>query len=130
MDKALQQKLEDACWAAKSLFDRNKATGSSANMSFRHGAHIFITASGACFGRLMPEDFAEMTLMGDLISAQRVLAASGILSKGCCNWCRGSHPQYLQHSVVVPHSCRRDRYRAELYAVSRNEGRQDRLDPL
>ena len=71
MDKALQEKLEDACWAAKSLFDRNKATGSSANMSFRHGDHIFITASGACFGRLMPEDFAEMTLMGDLISAQK-----------------------------------------------------------
>ena len=36
MDKELEQKLEDAVWAARSLFERGKTSGSSANMSFYH----------------------------------------------------------------------------------------------
>ena len=71
MDKELQEKLEDACWAAHTLFNRNKATGSSANMSFVHQGHIFITASGTCFGRLKPEDFAELDMEGNLIAGRK-----------------------------------------------------------
>ncbi len=57
MDKVLQQKFADAIWVAKSLFERNKTSGSSANMSFRHGDKFFVTASGTCFGRLTQDDF-------------------------------------------------------------------------
>ncbi|MEX5284876.1 class II aldolase/adducin family protein [Selenomonas sputigena] len=58
MNEGLQQKFTDAIWVAKSLFERNKTSGSSANMSFRHEGKIFITASGTCFGRLTQDDFA------------------------------------------------------------------------
>lgn len=34
MDKELAQKLKDAVWIGRSLFERNKTAGSSANMSF------------------------------------------------------------------------------------------------
>ena len=36
MTTELKQKLEDAVWAAHSLFERGKTSGSSANMSFAH----------------------------------------------------------------------------------------------
>lgn len=65
MDEILQKKFEDAIWAAKSLFDRNKTAGSSANLSFRHGETIYITGSGTCFGRLTPESFAAVSLSGE-----------------------------------------------------------------
>ncbi|WP_338624587.1 class II aldolase/adducin family protein [Selenomonas sp. TAMA-11512] len=52
---------------AKSLFDRNKTSGSSANMSFRHDGKFFITASGTCFGRLTPDDFACIDSDGNLL---------------------------------------------------------------
>lgn len=48
----LEQKMNDAIWIAKELFDRGKATGSSANLSFLHDGHIYITGSGTCFGNL------------------------------------------------------------------------------
>lgn len=36
MNTELEQKLKDAVWAAHSLFERGKTSGSSANMSFYH----------------------------------------------------------------------------------------------
>ena len=36
MDRVLVQKLEDAVWIGRSLFERSKTSGSSANMSFFH----------------------------------------------------------------------------------------------
>ncbi len=50
---------ENSIWVAKQLFDRNKVTGSAANLSFLqpHGDMV-ITRSGSCFGRLTPADFA------------------------------------------------------------------------
>ena len=68
MDMELQQKMEDAIWAAKSLFDRNKTAGSSANLSFRHGDTIYITGSGTCFGKLTPESFAAVSLTGESLN--------------------------------------------------------------
>lgn len=58
MSNDLKQKYADAIWIAKALFDRNKATGSSANLSFKHDGRIYITGTGTCFGRLGEEDFA------------------------------------------------------------------------
>ncbi len=66
----MKQHLQDAIWVARSLFDRNKATGSSANLSFRVGSSIYITASGTCFGRLTENDFSEMTLDGQHIGGK------------------------------------------------------------
>lgn len=64
MDDLLQKKLQDAVWAAHSLFERGKTSGSSANMSFLHDGVIYITASGSCFGTLTEGDFAAVTLDG------------------------------------------------------------------
>ncbi|MBS6395923.1 MAG: class II aldolase/adducin family protein [Clostridiales bacterium] len=64
MDEVLQKKLRDAVWAAHSLFERGKTSGSSANMSFLHEGNIYITASGSCFGTLTEEDFAVVSLDG------------------------------------------------------------------
>lgn len=62
---SLEQKFNDAIWVAKVLFDRNKATGSSANLSFLHDGKIYITGSGTSFGRLSKEDFSVMDLDGN-----------------------------------------------------------------
>lgn len=34
MDRELAQKLDDAVWIGRSLFERSKTSGSSANISF------------------------------------------------------------------------------------------------
>lgn len=60
MDSVLEEKLKAAVWTAHSLFDRGKATGSSANMSFRHNNQIYISASGSCFGTMKEEDFTTI----------------------------------------------------------------------
>lgn len=56
----LEKKIDDAIWVAKELFERGKATGSSANLSFKHEGCIYITGSGTCFGRLTPESFSRV----------------------------------------------------------------------
>ena len=71
MEQSLEQKLEQAVWAARSLFERGKTAGSSANMSFRHGDRIYITASGSCFGTLGAEDFTPVSLEGKPLGERR-----------------------------------------------------------
>lgn len=61
----LCEKLEIAIWIAKSLFDRGKATGSSANLSFVHENNMYITATGTCFGKLKKEEFSKLSLSGE-----------------------------------------------------------------
>ena len=58
MDRQLQQKMETAIWIGKSLFERGKTAGSSANLSFLHDGVLYISGSGTCFGFLKPEDFS------------------------------------------------------------------------
>ncbi|WP_066456807.1 class II aldolase/adducin family protein [Anaerotruncus rubiinfantis] len=62
MDRQLQQKMETAIWIGRSLFERGKTAGSSANMSFLHEGTLYITGSGTCFGTLTPEDFSRVGL--------------------------------------------------------------------
>lgn len=62
---SLEQKFEDAIWIGKTLFDRNKATGSSANLSFLHEGKIYITGSGTCFGNLTRDDFSVTNMEGE-----------------------------------------------------------------
>ena len=69
MNDAARKRIDDAVWIAASLFNRGKSTGSTANLSFRCDGRIYITGTGTCFGRLTPDDFAELdengTLLGD-----------------------------------------------------------------
>lgn len=64
----LDKKYEDAIWIAKSLFERGKVTGSSANMSFLHEENIYITGSGTSFGNLTEKDFSIVNMNGEHIS--------------------------------------------------------------
>lgn len=68
MDEELKQKLADAVWIGKSLFERNKTAGSSANMSFYHSGNIYISKSGSCFGTLKETDFAILAPDGACLS--------------------------------------------------------------
>ncbi|MGL6200750.1 MAG: class II aldolase/adducin family protein [Lachnospiraceae bacterium] len=67
----LADKIEQAIWAANSLFARGKTAGSSANLSFRHDRHIYISGSGTCFGSLKPEQFAVVDIDGTFVSGAR-----------------------------------------------------------
>lgn len=60
--------LDKTLWVAHSLFDRNRTTGSCANISFRYENHIFISKSGSSFGRITESDFVETDLGGNIIS--------------------------------------------------------------
>lgn len=64
MDYILDRKINDAIWVAHSLFQRGKATGSVANLSFVHEDRIYITATGTCFGTLKPDEFAVLDMDG------------------------------------------------------------------
>lgn len=50
--------IDEAIWVAKSLFDRNKVSGSTANLSFCKDGKIYITGTGTCFGNLSSNDFS------------------------------------------------------------------------
>lgn len=71
MTTELKQKLEDAVWAAHSLFERGKTSGSSANMSFAHDGKIYVSASGTCFGTLTAEDFSVLLPDGTHIDGRK-----------------------------------------------------------
>lgn len=64
---SLENKFKDAIWIAKTLYDRNKATGSSANLSFIHEGNIYITGTGTCFGTLTKADFSIVSIEGEHI---------------------------------------------------------------
>lgn len=70
-DPVLDQKLSDAVWTARSLFDRGKTSGSSANMSFCHKDRIYISATGSCFGTMKKEDFAVLSMDGTVLSEKK-----------------------------------------------------------
>lgn len=65
MNIELKSKMEDAIWVGKTLFDRCKTSGSSANMSFLHDGNMYITGSGTCFGRLEESSFSMMDWEGN-----------------------------------------------------------------
>lgn len=64
MKERLDRELRDAVWVARSLFERGKTAGSSANLSIRMGDTVYITASGTCFGRLREEDLVPIGMDG------------------------------------------------------------------
>jgi L-ribulose-5-phosphate 4-epimerase len=66
-DKEMMGKIENAIWVAKSLYDRNKTAGSSANLSFRYKDKVVVTSSGTCFGRLTKNDFTLVDMDGNIL---------------------------------------------------------------
>ncbi|WP_207740700.1 class II aldolase/adducin family protein [Alkalibacter mobilis] len=64
MGNELEKKKKDTIWVAKNLFQRNKVSGSSANISFRDGDKVYISATNTCFGTLEEEDFSVLDLDG------------------------------------------------------------------
>jgi len=65
----LSEKFEQAIRIGKSLFERGKTAGASANLSFIHRAdggeeRVYITGTGTCFGWLTPESFSEVDRSG------------------------------------------------------------------
>lgn len=64
MNQTFEEKLQDALWAAHSLFSRGKTSGSSANLSFLHDGQIYISASGSCFGTMKEGDFTPVSMDG------------------------------------------------------------------
>lgn len=65
MNREVKEKFAQAIWVGKSLFERGKTAGSSANLSFRHGDDIYITGSGTCFGALEECSFSKVSLEGE-----------------------------------------------------------------
>jgi len=63
-------KMEQAIWIARSLFERGKVAGSAANMSFMDNDLVYITRSGGSFGTLTAEDFSVIDRNGTLISGK------------------------------------------------------------
>ncbi|MDR1733235.1 MAG: class II aldolase/adducin family protein [Synergistaceae bacterium] len=63
----LLEKIELAIWIGKSLFERGKTAGASANMSFLHDDRIYITGTGTCFGTLTRDSFAAVDRSGNLL---------------------------------------------------------------
>lgn len=57
-----KEKLELACWIARSIFDRGLGPGTTGNLSFIQNGTLYITGGGTCFGRLRPEDFSAVEL--------------------------------------------------------------------
>lgn len=68
MDKQIKECLDQAIWCARSLFERNKVSGSSANLSLKIGDTVYITASGSCFGNL---DYGSFVPVGYSISSKK-----------------------------------------------------------
>lgn len=60
MNDSTNQIINDAIWICKSLFDRGKASGSAANISFMSEGVVYITCSGSCFGRLTENSFCAI----------------------------------------------------------------------
>jgi L-ribulose-5-phosphate 4-epimerase len=67
----VRKQIEEAVYYAKLLFDRNKVTGSSANLSFKIDNRIYITASGTSFGNLQADDFSVLDMDGNILDGKK-----------------------------------------------------------
>lgn len=70
MKKLFEKSMEEALWVCKSLFDRNKVSGNSANISFRFVDNIYVSASGASFGTIVKEDFSVISMDGQPLAGR------------------------------------------------------------
>ena len=99
----LEKTLKEAVWAAHTLFARNKASGSSANISFRIGDTVYISASGTCFGTLTPEDFVAIRTDGtpaDTAERKTDPASGGAASAAACKASRKPSKEWPLHTML------------------------------
>lgn len=66
----MEKKRKEAVWAANQLFQRGLVTGSTGNISFRDGDHIYISKSGSCFGTMNEDSFAKLMLSGEIVEGK------------------------------------------------------------
>lgn len=113
-----QQLLLEACEIAHSIFERNKTSGSSANMSFLYQGDVYITAGGSCFGDLTKDDFARTNMEGKVLNEKKPskeLPLHLILYKH-----GGAHVKAIIHT----HS-----FYATLWSCLDHKGREDDVIP-
>jgi ribulose-5-phosphate 4-epimerase/fuculose-1-phosphate aldolase len=63
-DFPLNRYFDDALWITRSLFERGKTAGSTANISFRYKDHLYISGTGTCFGTISKAQFSELDMDG------------------------------------------------------------------
>jgi ribulose-5-phosphate 4-epimerase/fuculose-1-phosphate aldolase len=61
---SFDEKLEAAITTAHLLFERQKVTGSTGNISFLHEGLMFVSAGGSSFGALSTDSFVPVDLSG------------------------------------------------------------------
>ncbi len=71
MEKTMENQLKEAVWICRSLFERGKTSGSTANISFRSGSSVWVSRSGSCFGTITEEDFVGMTPEGVILENKK-----------------------------------------------------------
>lgn len=67
----VKTKIEEAIWIGNALFNRNKVSGSSANISFKHEGEVYISGTNTCFGRLKESDFAIVSIDGEHVGGAK-----------------------------------------------------------
>lgn len=67
----LEEKIEQAIWICKTLFEQGKVTGSTSNLSFRHDDEIYITGTNVSFSRINKEDFSRIDFKGNVLSKKK-----------------------------------------------------------
>ena len=67
----IKEKLEQAVWILRTLFQLGKTSGSTGNISFREEDKIYISQSGTCFGTMTSENFSIMDIEGNLLNGKK-----------------------------------------------------------
>lgn len=70
--RAPEAQLEQAVWAARTLFQRGQVTGNTGNISFRAGDRIYVSASGSTFAALSEASFGVMDLEGRALGGPKM----------------------------------------------------------
>ncbi len=63
----LSEKMEQCLWIAHKLFERNRTSGTTGNISFLHEDCMYITASGTCFGTLNANQLCRISMVDGML---------------------------------------------------------------
>ena len=65
----LSEKMEQCLWIAHKLFERNRTSGTTGNISFLHEDCMYITASGTCFGTLNANQLCRISMVDGMLKS-------------------------------------------------------------
>ena len=71
MSELAEEQKKQAIWCAHTLFVLGKTSGSSGNISFRIGEHVYISAGNTCFGTLSEDDFSVITMQNTYLAGKK-----------------------------------------------------------